>query len=58
MFDGRLLALSSATMSGDSPALMASGACASHSTCERHCRPMIRIANSLSFNGTDVSQRR
>ena len=58
MFDGRLPAFNSATMSGDSPALTARGACANHSTCERHCRPMIKIANSLSFSGTDVSHRK
>src|SRR6185369_16260175 len=57
MLDGRLLAFSSAMISGESPAFAASGACAYHSTCERHCRPMIRIANSLSLVGTEVSQR-
>jgi len=45
MFAGRLLALSSATISGASPALIARGACANHSTCERHCLPMIRISH-------------
>ena len=58
MPDGRLPAFSSAMMSDESPAFAASGAWAYHSTCERHCRPMIRIANSLSFVGTEVSQRR
>ena len=34
------------------------GACANHSTCDRHSRPVIRMANSLSRNGTDVFHRR
>ena len=52
------LTLSIAMICGERPALAAIGACANHSTCERHCRPMMRIANSLSRSGTDVSQRR
>jgi hypothetical protein len=54
---GTVLGFSSAMMSGDSPALAGSGACANHSTCERHGRPMTRIANSLSLVGTEVRQR-
>jgi len=58
MLEGRFFCFSSAMICGDSPAFAAIGACANHSTCERHCRPMIRIANSLSRIGTEVSQRR
>ena len=56
--NGRVPVFNSAMMSDESPALAASGACAYHSTWERHCRAMIRIANSLSRIGTEVSQRR
>src|ERR1700722_11330396 len=52
---GRLLAFRSAMIESARPAFFASGAWANHSTCERHCRPTIRMAISLSFVGTDVS---
>jgi hypothetical protein len=58
MFAGRFCAFSSAMISGESPARAAMGACANHSTCERHWRPMMRIAISLSRSGTEVFQRR
>jgi hypothetical protein len=58
MPEGRLPVFNSAMISADSPALAAIGACANHSTCERHCRPMIRIANSLTLVGTEVCQRK
>src|ERR1700727_112502 len=48
---GRLLAFKSAMIESASPAFLASGACAYHSTCERHWRETTRMAISLGRHG-------
>jgi hypothetical protein len=41
---------------GERPAFCASGACAYHSICERHCRPMIRMANGNGRFPTQIME--
>src|SRR5579864_2191714 len=55
---GRRPSATAFTISGLSPALIASGSCAFHSYCCVHCRAVMMMASSISFCGITLWKRR